>query len=276
MRRRRTFIDNVGESIYKISVLLAILLLLVPVFIIIITSFDPNGIVGRLPTSAEFTLKWYHAFIEDAYLIDGFRTSLIVGASCGLVTTVIGICTAYVITRYDFRGKNVLTELLMSPSVFPGVTIGLSFMYMFIGLGLRQVVINLIIAHVVICFPLGLRPLIAAFETFDITIEKSALVLGATRLRAFIEVVFPDIIPGAVASFLFAFALSFDDVAVAVFLTDIRTTTFPVAMLAAFRRTLDPRINVGSTFLFIMAMIMVLVIEKSIGLEKVVRSVYAR
>ena len=261
---------------YGISVALGIVFLLVPALLIIVTSFDTNGIIGRLPTSANFSLRWYYSFIEDTKFTDGFVTSLIVASSCGALTTTTGLCASYIITRYAFRGKNLLTELLMSPTVFPGVAIGLSFMYMFIGLGLRQAVLNLIIAHVVISFPLGLRPLIAAFETFDITIEKAAVMLGASRLRAFREVTLPDIIPGFIAAYLFAFAISFDDVAVAVFLTDVHTTTFPVAMLAAFRRSVDPRVNVGCVFLFVMTVVIVFIIEKSIGLEKLVRSVYAR
>jgi len=265
---------KVRNIFLELYVLLAIFYIVFPILLLIVTSFDSRGYIGDI-LSIIPSLRWYNEFIGSSFFINGILTSFFVGITATVLSLIVGLSFAYVIVRYDFPGKSILIETSMAPAVVPGVTLGFALLYFFARLGSHLTILNIIIAHLIITLPYALRTLIATLEGFDISIEEAALVLGATRLRAFLEVTLPNIKSGIIAAAIFSFAISLDDVAVTAFLTDVYTYTFPVALLTTFRRAISPIAAVGCSVLIVIALCMVCAIDKSYGLERFV-GIYAR
>ena len=79
----------------------------------------------------------------------------------------------------------------------------------------------------------------AGLAGIDRSLTEAALILGATERRAFWDVTFPLARTGIVSGAIFAFAVSMDDVAVSIMLTDATTYTLPIALISSMRANFD-------------------------------------
>jgi ABC-type spermidine/putrescine transport system permease subunit II len=112
---------------------------------------------------------------------------------------------------------------------------------------------------------------------FDPAIEEAAVTLGASRWRAFRAATLPAILPGLVSGGFLAFLASFDDVPVALFMGGgENSTTFPLQVLASLEFSLKPDIMAMSTLVIVASVLLVLVLDRCVGLERVLGGVPAR
>lgn len=253
------------------TLLLAITLafLLAPPAIVVLFSFDSRGYIGNFPPPS-LSLRWYDQFLTSEIYISSLITSLILGSSTVVLSLLISIPTAYFLTRYSIRGRNIVSSIFMSPLIVPGTVTGVALLFFFVRLGLRASLPNLLIAHLVVTFPFALRTLIGALSEFDPSLEEAAMNLGASRLYAFLRVTLPIAKPAIVASAIFVFAMSFDEVPVSIFLTDPFATTFPVTIFSLMRASTDLTIAAASTFFAVINVVFILLLSKTIGLQKLV------
>jgi putative spermidine/putrescine transport system permease protein len=84
------------------------------------------------------------------------------------------------------------------------------------------------------------------------------------------DVTLPLVRSGVISSFLFSLALSFDEVAVSIFLVDPKTTTLPISLLANMRNQFDLTIAAASGVLIAFTFFVIVVADRLVGLDKVV------
>jgi len=128
------------------------------VFAPILASFVFSFNSDRFPSLplGHFTLKWYATIFSDPDVWDAFRVSLTVSISVGVLSTVIGFCTAYTDFRYRFFGKNVYLALALLPPTIPLVIMGLAMLALLSRIGLSGAVHSIIVSHVVLCSPFAM------------------------------------------------------------------------------------------------------------------------
>ncbi len=116
--------------------------------------------------------------------------------------------------------------------------------------------------------PYTVRTVLASLSRVDPSLEEAAQTLGAAPVRAFFLVTLPLIRPGVAAGMIFSFILSFDDVAVSLFLVDVRTATLPLAIMSYLEYNVDPTIAAVSSLLVFLTLLLTLALERLFGLKR--------
>jgi spermidine/putrescine transport system permease protein len=227
-----TTLSKNGRRLLSGFFALVIAFLYAPILVLLIFSFNKSELPSFPLTG--FTLHWYHQFLTNTELRGSLGTSAIVAALSSAGAVLLGILASIAVARSRFRGKTLVTALLLSPLVIPFVVFGISLLLLFHTLGVPRSILTVVIGHVVISLPYTILVLVPRLEQIDVALEEAAYDLGAGPFETFRTVTLPLILPAVVSAFLIAFTTSFDEYAVASFVVGTRET-FPIYLYAALR-----------------------------------------
>ena len=244
MRRLREH----GLTIYAA---LAFLYLMLPIFIVILFSFnDPKGRFNF--TWQGFTLdNWLHPFAYPG-LGPAVRLSIEIAVISSLIATVLGTAIAMALVRYGFRGRGVINTLIFLPMTTPEIVLGASLLTLFLNRNIATGYTTILIAHIMFNISYVVVTVKARLVGFDRHLEEAAMDLGATPAVTFRKVTLPLIMPGILSAALIAFALSVDDFVITYFNAGSETT-FPLFVWGAARVAVPPQINVIGSMIFLIA-----------------------
>lgn len=249
----------------KVIAILVYAFLAAPLIIVIISSFSPTACLKFPPD--EFSIKWYLNIFNGYGFEKGFLYSMILACITTLIDIIIGVAGAMCIAKYNFRGKEFLTNFFTSPMFLPGITFGFVLLQVFSMFHGIPAFLKLMIGHCVIILPYIMRNVISVSIGFNWKLEEAAQSLGATALQSFRKITFPLIKPGVIAGGLLAFLFSLDDATLSAFLTDPKFITLPVKMLSYMEFAFDPTLAAISTVLIFMSVTTIILMEKYIGLD---------
>jgi putative spermidine/putrescine transport system permease protein len=139
--------------------------------------------------------------------------------------------------------------------IVPPVITGLGLYFAFSRLGLTSTLAGVVVAHAVLATPFVLITVSATLQGFDLKLMQAAASLGASPARAFLNVLVPIMAPGILSGALFAFATSFDEVVVTLFIAGPVQRTLPLKMFEGIRDNIDPSILAMATFLMCIAVL---------------------
>ena len=225
--------------------ILALLYLFVPIFVVVLFSF--NQPTGRFNyTWVRFsTDAWAHP-CDAAGICPALLISLRIGVLATLVATVLGTLAAFALGRHRFRGRAVANLLVFLPMATPEVVAGSSLLTLFINIGVPLGTLTIFIAHVMFCVSFVIVTVKARLAGMDPRLEQAAMDLYANRVQTFLRVTLPLVFPGIVAAALLSFSLSFDDFIITNFNAG-STVTFPMYVWGAYQRALPVQVNVIGT-----------------------------
>jgi spermidine/putrescine transport system permease protein len=231
---------------------LALAYLFIPVFIVILFSFNDNK--GRFNfTWQGFTLRhWQHPF-ADPDLAKALTTSLEVAVIATLIATALGTFMAMALVRYRFRGRAAVDFFVFMPLSSPEVVLGAALLALFLTVNVNTGFVTIVIAHVMFCVSYVVVTVKARLEGMDRHIEEAAMDLGATEWTTFRKVTLPMIAPGVAAAAMLAAALSIDDYVITSFNAG-QTQTFPLFIFGATRQGVPAEVNVLATMLLVVVL----------------------
>ncbi|PYM19082.1 MAG: ABC transporter permease, partial [Candidatus Rokuibacteriota bacterium] len=216
--------------------------------------FPPDG----------FSLRWYQRMME----LDGFWSATRLSAEIAFLATaaslVLGTLAAIAIVRGTFPGREALATFLTSPLMLPGLVVGIALARFFRDLGLRDAFLSLLIAHLAFI----MRTVLASLMLFDFAMVDAARTLGCSYPRALLKVLVPNLAPAFLSGGLFAFIISFDNYAVSIFLTDVRTKTLPIQMLHYLGESPDPTIAAISALQIVLTIVILILGDRLVGLRR--------
>ena len=247
----------------------SLVFLAVPLLITVLMSFDARTFLGPLPPPA-LSLHWYTRLFAQAYVLPSLRTSLVLALATTLVTALVGTAAALALARGRFPGKDLLTTLFLSPLVVPPVVIGFGLLLFLSRIGIVDGMTRLLVGHVVITLPYAIRASLASLVGQDVTLTEAALILGATERQAFWSVTLPLIRTGIITGAVFAFAISMDDVAVSLFLSDPSATPLPVALISNMRAAFDLTIAAAAVLFIGVTILLIFGLERAVGFDRVI------
>ncbi len=232
------------------------------VFAPILASFVFSFNVDRFPSLplGGFSMKWYQAIYDDPLVWDGLQNSLVVGFVASIVSTFLGFAAAYTDYRYQFFGKKLYLALAMLPPTIPVVIMGLAMLAFLSSIKLSGMTVSVIIAHTVMCTPFAMAIIRLRLSQMDSNLEPAAWNLGASEWGAMRHVIFPFVRPSIFAALFITLAVSFDEFAVAWFVSGLNET-LPVKVLGFLQGQVSPRINAIGTIVFITTMSLVILAE---------------
>ena len=250
--------DTLGRFAYVAFCTLVFVFLVAPIIVIVPLSFNAEPYFtfteGMLRFDPEaYSLRWYREILENEVWTRSLVNSLVIGVSATALATTLGTLAALGLASAAMPARRLVMGLLISPMITPVIisAAGMFFFYSTIGLG--QTHLGLILAHTALGIPFVVITVTATLSGFDRNLTRAAASLGATPLHAFRKVQLPLIAPGVVSGALFAFATSFDEVVVVLFMAGVEQRTIPRQMWAGIREQISPAILAVATFLIVFA-----------------------
>lgn len=252
-------LERVWYYIFRVLCGLILLFLIVPILVIMPLSFNSDSFL-MYPMSG-FSTRWYEEFFGSGVWRTALKNSMIISPLATLLAVALGTLASIGLVRANFRGKALVTSILISPMIVPVVIVGVSVYLVFSPLGLTGSYTGLVLAHAVLGVPFVIITVTATLQGFDYNLIRAAASLGANPVTAFFKVTLPLVAPGVISGALFAFATSFDEVVVTLFLASPEQSTLPRQMFSGIRDNISPAIAAVATVLIAVATMMLLVLE---------------
>ena len=252
--------------LFNIITVLAIIYMLIPLLVVVISSFNSTGHIKLPPT--ELSLDWYKKLFSDTSYIKAILNSTLLAALATVISAVLGICTALALCRGSLPASNAISTLLLSPLILPNIAIGVALLQYASMMGVPRSYTILLAGHVVICTPYIVRLLLASLKTSGIDLEEASHDLGAGALTTFRHVTLPQIKPALIAGSLFAFVISWVNVELSIFNVPLNEELLPIKIFNYVQYTVDPLIAAVSAITIYIAIFVILSIDMIIGIDR--------
>lgn len=261
------------KKISKAYMALVLLFLYVPIFVLIVFSF--NTTKSRSVFSG-FTFDWYIKLFQNELILKSLLNTIIVAVSASVLATILGTAAAIGINSMKKLPKAVIMNVTNLPVINPDIIIGVSLMLLFVVFTARMNLefgfVTLIIAHITFDVPYVILNIMPKFRQMNPHLYEAAQDLGCNPVSAFFKVVLPEIMPGIISGFLMSFTFSLDDFIVSYFTSGSTSQTLPITIYSMTRRKISPEINALSTIIFVIV-VAVLVIKNILERKSIKRGV---
>ncbi|MBV9735703.1 MAG: ABC transporter permease [Acidisphaera sp.] len=243
------------------AVLLAafVLFLVAPVVVIVLMSFTDQLYLTFPPT--RFALRWYASAWEQSRWLRAAWNSIQIGTATALASVALGTLSALAVTRGGRRWLLPFGSLVVAPMMLPHVIIAIGLYPTMLDLGLSGSYAAVVIGHTVVATPLVFTTVAAALRGYDHALELAARTLGANGWRTFRFVTLPMIAGGLLIGGIFAFAVSFDELMLALFLAGPRTETLPRLLWEHLAQSVTPTIAAVATLILAFTLLLLVAAE---------------
>ncbi len=229
------------------------LFLYVPIFVLLIFSFNSAGFPAPWE---QFTLKWYGELFESIYLWKAFANSLIVAVFSTLISLVIGVLLIFYAAQGGRVGKYL--ALFYGNLIIPETVLAVSLLTFFTMVSVPLGLTTLIVAHTVLGLGFVIPMVYARFLELDYTLTEASLALGASPIQTFFKVTLPLLTPSLIATSLLVFIISFDDFILSYFTAGSSSQTLSLYILSMLRSGVSPVVNALSAVLLFLSSLLVL------------------
>lgn len=227
----------------------------IPIILTVIYSFNASKISS---VWEGFSLKWYVELFQDRDLGEALRNSLILAVLSCILAVFIGTSGALGMYRRKSRLNDAVAYVSTIPIMIPEIILGMVFLSIFSLMGLPFGMVTLVIAHTTFCVPYIYSMVKARLVGMDKSLEEAALDLGASPMRVFFDITLPLIMPAILSGVMLAFAMSFDDVVISIFVTGPTVNTLPVKIYTKLKTGVTPEINALATLLLVVITLLLL------------------
>ena len=227
--------NAIGTTIRVLVLVFFFLLVVLPIYWIVITSFKTSGEILDLNNITffpkDFTLENYTGLFEQFHYGVLLKNSLLVSVASALVVTVFSMLGGYSLSRYKFRGKQTVVLFFLITQMIPGILVIIPLYIIFSKLGMINTHIGLFIYYVTVNLPFCVITMRSFFERIPITLEEAAKVDGCTKMQSLFKIVFPIMFPGIVSVLVFGFIGSWNElIAGSIFISTPEMWTIPVGL----------------------------------------------
>ncbi len=227
----------------------------IPIIMTVVYSFNASKLTS---VWEGFSLKWYEELLKDRDLREALVNSLVLALLSCSCAVLIGTTGALGMHRKKNKMNDAVASVAMLPIMIPEIILGMVFMSVFSLMGLPFGMVTLVIAHTAFCVPYIYSMVKARLVGMDKSLEEAALDLGASPLRVFFDVTLPQIIPAILSGVMLAFAMSFDDVVISIFVTGPKVNTLPVKIYTKLKTGVTPEINALATVMLAVTILLLI------------------
>ena len=244
----------------KLSLIAGLLFLYIPLFILVIYSFNDSKLVT---VWGGFSTKWYGILMGNDVILNAAWLSIKLAAMSSLAAVVLGTLAAYTLARIKrFKGSTLFAGMVSAPMVMPDVITGLSMLLLIIQVQMflqntpalewlyfDRGLFTVWLGHTTLCLAYVTVVIRARLSELDQNLEDAAMDLGARPLKIFFLITLPLIMPALASGFLLGITLSLDDVVITSFLSGPGSSTLPQVIFSKIKLGLDPQMNALATIM---------------------------
>ena len=246
-----------------------LLFLFLPLAVVAVFAF--NNAPYPAPPWHGFTLDWFvgneaagrTGLFRDSELLGSIWTSVVVASWVTALSVIVGTANAFLMERYRFAGKQLLSVLMLVPLVIPGVILGISilafcsrlaeFADSVFGLDLdflRPGLVLVVLGQFSFVATIATLMVSARLKRFDRTLEEAALNLGASHAAVLRTITFPYLRPALIGTAAISFLMSFENFNTTLMLVGA-DPPLTVLMYGRMREGASPVLNAVSLFLML-------------------------
>jgi spermidine/putrescine transport system permease protein len=222
-----------------------------PILVVVAFSFNAS----KLPTTwTSFSLRWYGKLASNTRILESLRNSLILGLSSTLLSAIIGTLGALGLAKTDYKTNKLVSFLATLPLMIPEIILGMVYLAYFSLFSIPFGFPTLLLAHTSFCVPYIMMMVSARLVGMDENLEEAARDLGASRARAFRDITLPLLSPAILSGSILAFAMSFDDIVISVFVNSPYFNTLPTRIYTQMKTGVTPEINALCTLMLLVTL----------------------
>jgi spermidine/putrescine transport system permease protein len=244
----------------KLYIFLIIFFLYAPIATLIVLSFNASKSRAKW---GGFTFKWYMSLFHDEEILLAFRNTLLIAVISSLTAAVIGTMICIAMQQMKRRRRAAVMGIANIPMLNADIVTGISFMLLFLSMGLRFGFGTILLSHITFNIPYVMLSVEPRMRTLKPNTYEAALDLGATPAYAFWKVVFPDLMPGILAGTLMAFTMSIDDFIITHFTKGPGIDTLSTKIYTEVKKGIKPEMYALSTLIFVSVLILLLLLNSS-------------
>jgi len=234
MKKRKSIIPGFGISL-GITITILSIVVLIPLCSLVVFS-------------AKLSFSEFISTVTSPRVLSGYYVSISTALIASIINVIMGLILAWVLVRYDFKGKRFIDGIIELPFALPTAVAGISLthltttngwigkiFYDLFGIEIAYTRIGITIALIFIGIPFVVRSVQPVLEKIDIQYEEAAFMLGADSKTTFLKVIFPEILPSLISGFTLAFARSIGEYGSVVFIagnTPYETEIAPLLIMA--------------------------------------------
>ncbi|RAI01774.1 ABC transporter permease [Acuticoccus sediminis] len=256
----------ISRILWRLYLTAFFVFLLGPVVFIAIYSLN-DAVYFQLPMTT-FSFRWYEEFFDSRIFMRALQNTVMLAAVVTVLCLLFAVPTAHLIVRGNFRGRELLNNLILSPLIMPGVVTGIAFLSAFGVLDIRDGFFRLTVAMTIFCLPFAVRAISASYHGLNRQAEEAARNLGASRVQTWFKVLLPQLRPGLMAGGVFIFVETVDNFSINVFLADRGSKTLPIAAYEHIRDFDDPTVAAMATLMSLVTIALVALMDRLIGLDR--------
>lgn len=253
------------STLQKLYLGLILILLYAPILTLVVLSFN------KAKTRAKwggFTGKWYVTLFQNEQIMSALYNTLEIALLSALIATLIGTAAAIGIQAMNRKFRTIALGVTNIPMLNADIVTGISLMLLFIACRMTLGFATILLAHITFNIPYVILSVLPKLKQTNKYTYEAALDLGASPLRAFFKVVFPDIMPGVTSGFLLAFTMSLDDFVITHFTKGPGVNTLSTKIYSEVRKGIKPEMYALSTILFVSVLFLLLLINTAPQEEK--------
>lgn len=230
---RPSVIDLKGARypLFGIVGLLSFVLIVLPVAVLFYTSVVPYSMVPSARAFAMMSWKHWIAVIQDPVSLLSLKNSLYLGVGGASLGMVLAFFVAYVVVKVRSKASGFLDSLSFLSFSFPGIVVGIGFMWFFVQTPLYGTIWVLLIGYIATYLPYGIRPLTSAFVQIHGHLEESSRVCGGGPLYTMRRIVLPLLVPGIVSGWILMATMFVRELSLSVVLSRPGTEVLAVQIL---------------------------------------------
>jgi len=224
-------LKNAKYPLFVVVGILSFILILLPVLVLFYTSMLPYSMV---PSAKAFSLMSWDNWIEilkDPVSLLSLKNSLFLGVVGATIGTTLSIFVSYVIVKIRSTAAGLLESLSFLSFSFPGIVIGVGFMWFFVRTPIYGTLTALLIGYIATYLPYGIRPISSAFVQIHSHLEESSRVCGAGPFYTMRRIVIPLLIPGIVSGWILMASMFLRELTLSVVLSRPGTEVLAVQIL---------------------------------------------
>ncbi|MCI5936854.1 MAG: extracellular solute-binding protein [Eubacterium sp.] len=235
-------------ALERLYLFLIFAFLYAPILTLVVLSFNASKTRGKW---GGFSLKWYHALMQDQDILHALFTTLVLALLSALIATVFGTIVSFAINAMKKGTRTLFMSVTNIPMLNADIVTGISFMLLFLAVNYTMGFSSVLIAHITFNLPFVILSVLPRLGQMNRSVYEAAMDLGASRQYAFYKVVLPDIMPSILTGFLMSFTMSLDDFVITHFTKGVGIDTLSTMIYTEQKKGIRPEIYALSTIMFV-------------------------
>ena len=216
---------------FAVVALLSFVVIVLPVAVLLYTSFVPYSMVPSARAFSLMSLKHWTDVLGDPLSLLALKNSLFLALAGATLGVALSVFVGYAIVKVKSRASGILESLSFLSFSFPGIVIGVGFMWFFVQTPLYATIWALLIGYVATYLPYGVRPMASAFVQVHGHLEESSLVCGASPMTTMRRIIVPLLVPGIVSAWILMATMFIRELTLSVVLSRPGTEVLAVQIL---------------------------------------------